>query len=84
MIRVHVRAAGRPVPGRLSAEALELPDGSSLRDALEKLAREAGAAVAGNMTLVAVNGRRVGAERHAGHLLADGDVVSVIDAVVGG
>lgn len=84
MIRVRIRTGGGLARGRLCPEVLELPDGSSLRDALEKLARDQGLAVSGKVTLVAVNGRRVGAERHAGHLLADGDVVSVVNAVAGG
>jgi sulfur carrier protein ThiS len=84
VIRIHIRTGGGAAAGPLSVNVLELPAGASLRDALGKLAGDRGMALPGAMTLVAVNGRRIGVERHADLLLADGDVVSVIHAVAGG
>ncbi len=85
MIQVGVRARrGATGTGPLSRWAIDLPDGASLRNALEVLARDHGVRVRGDMALVTVNGRRVGVEHYADHLLADGDVVAVIQALVGG
>jgi sulfur carrier protein ThiS len=85
VIQVNVRArTGATGTGPLSRWAIDLPDGTSLKNALDILARAHGVRISGNMALVTVNGRRVGSEHYGDHVLADGDVISVIQALVGG
>ncbi|MGI9950750.1 MoaD/ThiS family protein [Moorellaceae bacterium AZ2] len=85
MISVTLRIGGG-LSGimRVIPKQYTLPDNATLQDLIDDLCQHYGKDILAPSVLIAVNGRRVGAEERAQCFLKEGDVVSVVQAMAGG
>ncbi len=85
-MKIHVVVSGRNYPTSQDApDRLELPDGSTVTDALKTVSEIAGGAPMPDSCLIAVSGTHLGTlSQHEPRPLKDGDELVIIAPVAGG